>query len=192
MLLETHGRYRKSSPSRRHPAFYINGLDFIARPAKFKYAACIDLPVRGTLTLWRFRAEWLSTSREQAYSWLSAAELRRAKNYPNSALSKRYLVGRSMLRLILSRMLDCDPKSVVLADGTDGQPVMTSPQARGKVRIHVANAGIWMIVGLSQTDLGIGVVFPGSTSQSDRTSSMSFWTGTPITLSDGNFSAHEC
>ncbi|ABE36370.1 hypothetical protein Bxe_C0466 [Paraburkholderia xenovorans LB400] len=79
-----------------------------------------NLPSSGHLILWRFRADWRSASRDEAYSWLSVAKRERAKRYPNRAAAKRYLVGRATLRQILSRMLDCGPGTVVLGDGADG------------------------------------------------------------------------
>jgi hypothetical protein len=149
-----------SRPIRNHPIFRTAGLDFAPHPARHDSPASTNLPSKGHLILWRFRADWRSASRDEAYSWLSVAERERAKHYPNPALAKRYLVGRATVRQILSRMLDCGPGTVVLGDGADGQPLLYQPEPRSALCIHITYAGVWIIVGLSVTEIGIAASVP--------------------------------
>ncbi|WP_321943650.1 4'-phosphopantetheinyl transferase family protein [Paraburkholderia tropica] len=165
MLQKTSARYPRygayvSRPIKTHPIFRTAGLDFVPHRADQDSPAARTIPALGHLALWRFRADWHSVSRDEANSWLSGSERKRARHYPNSALAKRHLVGRAMLRCILSRMLRCRPDAIMLTDGTDGQPHLRCPDLRRTVCIHVAYAGVWIVIGLSATDLGIDAVMP--------------------------------
>lgn len=143
-----------------HPIYTTPGLDFTVYKASIDAPAARTVPLLGSVVLWRFRAEWQDISRHNAHSWTSRAERERTRHYPNAALAKRFLVGRAALRLVLSGMLDCSADKIELIDGVDGQPQLLWPRPLTRVCIHVAYAGIWVIVGLSATDLGIGTVLP--------------------------------
>ncbi len=187
MLQKASARYPRygayvSRPIKTHPIFRTAGLDFIPHRANSDTTAARTIPAMGNLVLWRFRADWHSISRDEAYSWLSGPERERARLYPNSALAKRYLVGRAMLRLILSRMLRCTPDAIMLIDGTDGQPHLHRPEPHRKVHIHTAYAGVWIVVGFSATDLGIGAVLPVlSGPPPEEPVPKQFWTKTTTT-----------
>lgn len=165
MLLKADPRYLQygsylSRTTRNHPIFNIAGLDFVPHPAIHRSLAPEALPSPGKLILSRSRAKWPSISRGEALSWLSLSERERARHYPNRALAKRYLISRTVLRRMLSGMLDCSPRAVALADGAYGHPSLCGMDAADGLCIHVAYAGVWIIIGVSSTALGIGAVVP--------------------------------
>jgi hypothetical protein len=165
MLQKANADHRQHGalPSRQigcHPICKTAGLDFVPHRAKASPPGSIDLPSHGQLILWQFRADWHLISRDEARTWLSVDERSRAKHYPNSALAKRYLVGRAMLRRILSGMLACEPQAIALSNGSDEQPQIFRAEPHRNVRLHVTYAGVWIMIGLSSTDVGIGAVMP--------------------------------
>lgn len=146
-------------PIRNHAVFRTPGLEFVPRPVVWGAPACRDLPQAGNLMLWRVRAEWHGMPRDEGLSWLSPVERERARKcYPNPALAKRYLVGRAVLRRILSGMLGCSPGAVDLVDGP-GRQLRLRGAAAAPV-IEVAYAGTWILVGIGATGLGLGTVVP--------------------------------
>lgn len=164
-------RLHPSSRAKRHPIYETPGIDFIPHPIAFDSSSSQKIPTSGNAVLWRFRAEWQSISREDAQGWISRAERERIRHYPNSALAKRYLVGRAAVRRVLSGMLGCPPGAIELADGTDGQPHVLRPSPRTRICIHVAYAGIWVIIAVGAVDVGIGAVVPvpgGTIAQTPR------------------------
>lgn len=71
-------------------------------------------------------------------------------------------IAKATLRQILSRMFDCGPGTVVLGDEADGQPLLRQPEPRSALCMHVAYAGVWTIVGISVTEVGIATSVPVS------------------------------
>lgn len=149
------------TPMKRHPIFTVPNLDFIphAIGSDEARASCV-MPSPGELRLWRFRADWHLVSCDDARAWLSPAERHRSKHLHSDALPKRFLVSRTVLRRILSRMLDRPPEAIALSDSDDGQPRLLATQPSVELSIHIATAGIWVIIGISTTCLGIGTVIP--------------------------------
>jgi hypothetical protein len=118
------------------------------------------LPTANELTLWRFRAEWGSASRASFPFHISRDEQNRAARSPSSAIAKRYLVSRAVLRNILSVMLDCPPAQIDLDDDAHAQPQLIAPAPRQKLCIRMAYAGIWVLLGMSGQDFGMSVALP--------------------------------
>ncbi|WP_144158062.1 4'-phosphopantetheinyl transferase family protein [Paraburkholderia sp. BCC1885] len=153
-----------AGPIRRHPIFRTPGLDFIAHQVIYRSPAHREYPEEGRLILWRVRAEWSGISREEGLASLSRAETERARYYPNPSLARRYLVGRAVLRRILSVMLNCSPAAVDLVEGADGQPHVRA--ATSLPLIHVAYAGTCIVIGISAVPLAVGIGMP--TAGADR------------------------
>lgn len=118
------------------------------------------LPTPNELTLWRFRAEWGSATRASFPFHISRDEQNRAARSPSSAIAKRYLVSRAVLRNILSVMLDCPPAQIALDDDADAQPQLIAPAPHRKLCIRMAYAGIWVLLGMSGQDFGMSAALP--------------------------------
>lgn len=112
------------------------------------------------LTLWRFRAEWGSAARTSLPFHISPDEQNRAARSPSSAIAKRYLVSRAVLRNLLSPMLGCPPAQIDLDDDADAQPQLIAPVPHQKLYIRMAYAGIWVLLGMSGQNFGMSVALP--------------------------------
>jgi hypothetical protein len=112
------------------------------------------------LTLWRFRAEWGSAARTSLPFHISPDEQNRAARSPSSAIAKRYLVSRAVLRNILSPMLGCAPTQIELDDDADAQPQLIAPVPHQTLHIRMAYAGIWVLLGMSGQHFGMSVALP--------------------------------
>ncbi|NIE65696.1 hypothetical protein [Burkholderia sp. Ax-1719] len=126
--------------------------DIELRPQRFPHST--------ELTLWRFRAEWGSAARTALPFHLSADEQNRAARSPSSAIAKRYLVSRAVLRNILSPMLDCPPEQIDLDDDVHAQPQLIAPVPHQTLHIRMAYAGIWVLLGMSGQHFGLSVALP--------------------------------
>jgi hypothetical protein len=133
---------------------------FVPQRLPRQYPSELRPPHAGELHLWRFRYGWLPVTVQKGESWLSDSERERARLGPNAALLKRFIAARVVLRWIASHLLDTDPRSVQIVDG---QP------ARGGIRLltdsaplcaDIAYGGIWIVIGIASTSLGIGVTMP--------------------------------
>ncbi|WP_118185380.1 4'-phosphopantetheinyl transferase family protein [Paraburkholderia phosphatilytica] len=108
------------------------------------------------LLLWRFRAEWMELSRDAGYACMSKAELARVRTHPNRALSKRFAVGRAMLREILSRITGIAPAALDIVDDVRGQPQLVHPSStEAPVTVALVNAGVWILAGVAASPFGL-------------------------------------
>ncbi|WP_133645715.1 4'-phosphopantetheinyl transferase family protein [Paraburkholderia flava] len=155
----TPGASRRRRNAIPHAIYRVPDLAFLPQRLAWQRPDGVAPPSAGELLLWRFRPEWQAISKDTAYMRLSKAELARVKNHPNRALGKRFAVGRAMLRGVLAEMLDCAPADVALSDDTRGQPVFVDAH-REHIRMQVAYAGVWIVIGLATTPLGFGTRLP--------------------------------
>ncbi|PXW23183.1 4'-phosphopantetheinyl transferase family protein [Paraburkholderia caballeronis] len=136
--------------------------EFVPRRLVCRPSHRLAPPQPGELMLWRFRSEWQGLSRDDAYARLSKAELMRVRSFPNRALSKRFAIGRAVLRGILSAITGVAPTGIELNDDAHGQPVLAAaPGAQAQpVEIAVTYAGVWILVGLSTARVGLAAHLP--------------------------------
>jgi hypothetical protein len=135
-------------------------FEFIPCSLAYGRVGEVSRPQEGELLLWRFRPEWHLVSRDDAYARLSKAELARVKSHPNPALGKRFAVGRAVMREILADMIGCAPADVELSEDQRGQLRLANRGMHEPVEISIAYAGIWIVIGVSTTPLGIATRVP--------------------------------
>jgi hypothetical protein len=114
-------------------------------------------PAPGEVCVWLVPSEFRFASASNIGSWLNVAERRRARNYPNSAIGRRFGVARATLRLVLSHMLDCAPADVGIIDGPDERVIVTDPRGRGELGVDVAYSGIWIVIAVASASIGLGL-----------------------------------
>jgi hypothetical protein len=135
-------------------------IQFSAHRMTRQYPSWVAVPRPGELHLWRFRSGWLPVSIQEGDQWLSDAERERARLNPNSALRKRFVGARVVLRWIVANLFNTMPQQVQLVHGhadrtgvqlaADGHPVM----------IDIAYGGIWIVIAIASSALGLGVTMP--------------------------------
>jgi hypothetical protein len=129
-------------------------------------------PAPGEIFVFRFRSQWQRVSAQDSAQWLTQDETRRAALLPSPALRYRYISSRAVLRLAVARMLGCQPGAVELRDDSKGR--MFVQDARGDVVLcaDIAYAGVWIMLGISASCLGLGTSLPSYKVASDDVAPM--------------------
>jgi hypothetical protein len=124
-------------------------------------------PAPGEIFVFRFRSQWQRVSAHDSAQWLTQDETRRAALLPSPALRYRYISSRAVLRLAVARMLGCQPDAVDLRDDAKGR--MFAQDAAGDVVLcaDIAYAGVWIMLGISASYLGLGTSLPSYKMASD-------------------------
>ncbi|MFM0046425.1 4'-phosphopantetheinyl transferase family protein [Paraburkholderia sediminicola] len=135
-------------------------ITFAAHRMTRRYPSWIDVPRPGELHLWRFRCGWLPVSIHEGERWLSETERERARLNPNSALRKRFVAARVVLRWIIANLLDSAPHEVKFVNGPAEQPGVHIQPGGCPVTIDIAYGGIWIVIGIASTALGLGIEMP--------------------------------
>lgn len=147
------------------------GFDFATHRMTRQYPAWLDVPRQGELHLWRFRSAWLPVPIHEGDSWLSETERERARLNPNSALRKRFVASRVVLRWIVANLFDSAPQDVRFVDGHAGRPGVQVVSDDCPLSIDIAYGGIWIVIGVASAALGLGVTMPapgGETAATER------------------------
>jgi 4'-phosphopantetheinyl transferase len=110
----------------RTPEKDVSLDDFIApgnRPGAPVAGEPIALPGAAPgVALWWSDLAHDAVALERGAAWLSPAETARAARFGTDALRRRYVAGRSSLRLVLGRALGIDPAAVPIRRGPRGRP----------------------------------------------------------------------
>ncbi|SAK82868.1 hypothetical protein AWB79_05544 [Caballeronia hypogeia] len=114
-------------------------------------------PAPGEVCLWLVPSEFRFASASNIGNWLNAAERKRARLHPNSALGRRFSVARATLRLVLSHMFKCEPHEVGVDDEPGERIVVTHPHDAGTLTVDVAWSGIWIVVAVASARIGLGL-----------------------------------
>jgi hypothetical protein len=142
---------------------------FKSHPLTRHYPRNVTPPRAGELHLWRFRCEWLPVPVQEGDGWLSKTERERARLHPNAALRKRFISARVVVRWIVGHLFECAPESVDLQDdGSDKLRARHPRDGRG-ICIEIAFGGIWIMIGVASTTLGVSVVAPAPGTALDDT-----------------------
>lgn len=117
-------------------------------------------PGPGEIFVFRFRSQWQRVSAQDSARWLTQDETRRAALLPSPALRYRYISSRAVLRLAVARLLGCEPDAVDLRDDAKGR--LFAQDAAGDVVLcaDIAYAGVWIMLGISASYLGLGTSLP--------------------------------
>ncbi|MFM0405871.1 4'-phosphopantetheinyl transferase family protein [Paraburkholderia dipogonis] len=126
-------------------------------------------PRAGELHLWRFRCEWLPVPVQEGDSWLSKTERERARLHPNAALRKRFISARVVVRWIVAHLFDSEPHAVDLHDDGNEKLRARHPRDGRGITIDIAYGGIWIMIGVAATTLGLSVVVPAPGAAPDQT-----------------------
>lgn len=143
--------------------------EFISRPLTRRYPHSVAAPRAGELHVWRFRCEWLPVPVQEGETWLSKGERERARLHPNSALRKRFISARVVVRWIVANLFDGEPHAVDLQDDGNEKLRARHPHDGRGITIDIAYGGIWIVIGIAPTALGLSVVVPSPGASLDET-----------------------
>lgn len=109
------------------------------------------------LHLWRARISEFSTAAPQLMGLLSGEERARARHYRFLAPRERFVIGRGLLRLLLSRYADRPAMDLRLAVKPDGKPVLAESDL-GWLQFNVTHTDDLLLILLSRDhDVGVDV-----------------------------------
>ena len=95
---------------------------------------------------------------ERAARLLSRAERQRFSGYSNGVVSRRFAIGRAVLREMLGALQSIDPAAVRLTEGEFGKPELARGSATAALWFSVAHCDDLLLVALSrQGDVGVDV-----------------------------------
>ncbi|WP_158938688.1 hypothetical protein [Burkholderia sp. S171] len=117
-------------------------------------------PATGEIFVFRFRSQWQRVSAHDSAQWLTQDETRRAALLPSPALRYRYISSRAVLRLAVARILGCQPDAVDLRDDAKGRMVAQDATGETVLCADIAYAGVWIMLGISASYLGLGTSLP--------------------------------
>src|SRR5471032_1514825 len=124
-------------------------------------------PAPGEIFVFRFRSQWQRVSAHDSAQWLTQDETRRAALLPSPALRYRYISSRAVLRLAVARMLGCQPDAVDLRDDAKGRTFAQDATGDAVLCADIAYAGVWIMLGISASYLGLGTSLPSYKMASD-------------------------
>ncbi|MCC8392677.1 hypothetical protein LJ656_08765 [Paraburkholderia sp. MMS20-SJTR3] len=133
---------------------------FTPVPLSRRFPRHTAMPRAGELQLWRFRCEWLPVPVPQGDTWLSKSERERARLHPNAALRKRFVSARVVVRWIVGNLFECEPREVRLFDDGGDKLRAHHPRDGRGIAIDIVYGGIWIVVGIATSALGLSVVMP--------------------------------
>jgi 4'-phosphopantetheinyl transferase len=116
-----------------------------------------------------YTASLLATDAEvrRAAATLSLAERDRLATYSNSIVSRRFAIGRAIVRDLLGAVLDIAPEAVQLREGVHGKPALARGSSARPLWFSIAHCDELLLIALSKTaEIGVDV---------ERTRSIESW-----------------
>src|SRR5690606_19718421 len=110
----------------------------------------------GTTDLWRVSVHEHSSFLPDFLRILSEEEIGRANRYRQQEDGTRFIVGKGMLRMILSRYLDCIPSEIVFKTSFKNKPGI-NPSAG--LQFNVSYSKNWIIVAVATEPVGVDIEF---------------------------------
>ncbi len=91
--------------------------------------------------VWRANLDQPAQIREQLAASLSADELQRAERFYFDRDRHRFAVGRGILRTILARYLNKEPRELEFCYGSRGKPALATAEREGRLCFNVSHSG---------------------------------------------------
>jgi 4'-phosphopantetheinyl transferase len=108
-----------------------------------------------TVDVWYLPLAADAEAERAAFSMLTAGEQRAVERFREADDRAARTRARALLRTVLARVQDCDPRAVAIVETSDGRPVLEDPTAP---RFSVAHSRALAVVGVSPThELGVDV-----------------------------------
>jgi 4'-phosphopantetheinyl transferase len=109
----------------------------------------------GVVHVWRASLDLGTEDQERAWTILAPEERRRAARMRFAVHRARFVAGRALLRVLLGRYLDLDPRAVPLVVEPGGRPTLDSARQDGP-RFSVAHTGSLVLYAFAP-DRAVGV-----------------------------------
>ena len=125
--------------------------------ASFQITAALALP-EAEVQLWRVDLEAVGATEARWQAVLSSDESTRAARFHFAVDRQRYVATRALLRMILARYLEMDPKDVSFSYSKEEKPTLTSPHNGIEVTFNVSHSGgIALLAFARRREIGVDV-----------------------------------
>ena len=116
----------------------------------------LTMPAPGEVHVHRFGLDREKKDRARLHRYLSSEEMGRADRLLNQSACNRFVVGRGMLREILSGYLGLEPSSLRIAAGDHGKPELAADQGQSGLCFNLSHTdGLALLTVSSHRELGI-------------------------------------
>lgn len=106
--------------------------------------------------LWRTPINGMSEAQQQAlWDTLSTDEQQRAERFVRKADEQRFIVGRGVLRSLLSHYCHRPPADIQLTYNEYGKPMVSSPPGGCALEFNLSHTENWVVYAIAQTPIGI-------------------------------------
>ncbi len=122
----------------------------------------------GIVHIWLVDIEKEACNHEYLSGLLSNNELERSKRFIFDKDKKRFIITHGILRLILSRYIHLDSKTIYFAREKKGKPVIKNPE-NNDIRFNLSHSGKYIIYALTRgREVGIDIQYMKDMPDSDR------------------------
>lgn len=115
-----------------------------------------DYSLSGTTDLWRISVDEHSSSVPRLRGLLSEEEIQRSERYHREQDATRFIVGKGMLRTILSRYLGWSPPAISFTKSPNGKPRINPSTG---LQFNVSYSKNWIIVAVAAEPVGVDIEF---------------------------------
>lgn len=109
-----------------------------------------------TIKIWRVALADLIPFLKTLQPLLSAEEIEKAQCYKQETDRQRYLIGKTILRILLSRYLKIDPKQVSFQTQKNKKPELENAFGQ-QLHFNVSHSGTWILIAIADSPVGIDV-----------------------------------
>ncbi len=90
------------------------------------------------------------------FELLDAAEQKRANSYHQLKDSQRFIIARSILKILVSQYLNCQPKDVCIKVGANKKPYLFT-NSTVLLEYNISHSGNWIVVAFANDAIGVDV-----------------------------------
>jgi 4'-phosphopantetheinyl transferase len=115
---------------------------------------------KGTIHLWRIRIPEWSEHLIRLEELLSQEESLRINRMGAMPRRAEFIVGRGVLRLLISRYTGMIPCEIILNSGTSGRPYLENPKGKEGLFFSLSHSGDWLLIAFGKEEhFGIDLEF---------------------------------
>lgn len=108
------------------------------------------------IDIWRVTIPSYLVHVPELYKILADEELIKSASFLKESDSIRYIIGRSMLRILLARYLDMDPQEINFSPGLNKKPMLNTP-GKSILDFNIGHSGDFILIAVARTPVGIDI-----------------------------------
>ncbi len=121
-----------------------------------KWAIEADYNIKDHVDLWRISISQVKEKIKSLLQYLTPEEMLKFSKLKKEGDRLRYLVGKSYLKILLSRYLKCNPMDISFKEGLNKKPMLNESH---KINFNLSHSKNWVVFGLCEEELGVDIEF---------------------------------